>query len=370
MKRKITYIYLLLVLSSFGAFAQDPQFSQFYAAPLMLNPAMTGAFSGNYRFTGIYRSQWSSILQTNASDRKGTPVFRTYSASVDFRTSKGFLPKDAFGFGLVVMADKAGAVDFGTVGVLGSVSYFKSLNYKATQFISLGFQGGVWQRSLNTAKLNFGSQYDGIGYNPNLPTDPSLYQAFDDKFLMYDFNFGLLWYMKIKNSGSNAYLGFSMHHLTRSNESFYRSSNGTNAKVPFKIIGHGGMKIGITDLFGIGPKFIMVFQGKQWQTNLGTDVKINFYYGEHESDGFSLGVLYRLTGGDKEALWKDRSINSESIIMNAKVDYKNLQIGASYDINVGHDKIASRSKGAWELYVALQGAFNKKKNKTLFCPHW
>ena len=135
MKRKFTILYLALFLCAVKVFAQDPQFSQFYAAPLMLNPAMTGAFKGNYRFTGIYRSQWASILQTNASDRKGTPVFRTYSASVDFRTSKGFLPKDAFGFGLVLMADKAGAVDFGTIGVLGSVSYFKSLNVNARSYL-------------------------------------------------------------------------------------------------------------------------------------------------------------------------------------------------------------------------------------------
>jgi len=370
MKRKFTIVCLALFLSALKVFAQDPQFSQFYAAPLMLNPAMTGAFNGNYRFTGIYRSQWASILQTNASDRKGTPAFRTYSASVDFRTSKGFLPKDAFGFGIVLMADKAGAVDFGTTGALGSICYFKSLNRKGTQFISLGLQGGVWQRSLNTAKLNFGSQYDGVGYNSNLPTDPSLYQAFDDKFLMYDVNFGLLWYMKIKDNGSNAYLGFAMDHLTKANESFYRSSNGTAARVPYKITGHGGLKVGLGEIFGLGPKFILVFQGKQWQTNLGTDVKINFYYGEHESDGFSIGAMYRLVGGDREALWKDRSINSESVILNAKVDYKNLQLGAAYDINVGHDKIASRSKGAWEIFASIQGAFNKKKNKTLFCPHW
>ncbi|MEI6311520.1 MAG: PorP/SprF family type IX secretion system membrane protein [Bacteroidota bacterium] len=347
--------------------AQDPQYSMFYASPLTLNPAMTGAFSGNYRVSGIFRGQWGSVLAGNALDKKGTPTFRTYSAAVDFRTNKAFMDGDAFGFGLAMQADKAGAVNFGTIGILGSLAYHKALNRRATQVITLGFQGGVWQRSLNTSLLCFGTNYDGTGCNYSLPTDPSLYQQFDDKFLMYDVNFGLLWYMKMMDRG-NAYLGFAMHHVNRYDESFYKGS-GTEAKVPYKFVGHGGVTIPIGDFFSVSPKFVVLYQGVQWQTNIGTDVKVKFFDDESE-DGFSLGVLYRINGGDTKAVWKDRVINSESVILPAKLEYKHITLGISYDINVGHDKLASRSKGAWEIFAAYQGFFPGRKAKTLFCPRW
>ncbi|MDP6908597.1 MAG: type IX secretion system membrane protein PorP/SprF, partial [Flavobacteriales bacterium] len=54
------------------AFAQDPQFTQFYANPLYLNPA----FAGSKRCPRVimnYRNQWPAISGT----------FVTYSASFD-----------------------------------------------------------------------------------------------------------------------------------------------------------------------------------------------------------------------------------------------------------------------------------------------
>ena len=54
--------------------AQDPNFSQFFASPLTLNPALTGKFDGTFRLAGNYRNQWPSI--NNA--------FVTKTASADF----------------------------------------------------------------------------------------------------------------------------------------------------------------------------------------------------------------------------------------------------------------------------------------------
>jgi type IX secretion system PorP/SprF family membrane protein len=367
MKRIVVFILSMSV--ALVSLAQDPHFSMFYASPQTLNPAMTGAFNGNYRFSGIYRGQWGSILHANEFDKKGTPAFRTYSANVDFRTSKGFMPKDAFGVGFVFLGDKAGAADYGTIGVSASLSYFKSLNYHATQYLALGFQGGFMQRTINTTKLTFGTNYDGLGYNPNLPTDPSLFTGFDDRFMMYNVSFGLLWFMKIKE-GSDAYLGFAMDHLNRPNESFYRGSTAVTAQVPFKFTAHGGVKFPLGAWFTMAPKFIMLYQGKQWETNFGTDVRLNFYHHEPAGDGFALGLMYRLNGGDHAAAWKDQAVNSESFIITSKIDYHGLSAGVAYDINTGEAKIASRSKGAFEIFAGYQGAFKARKNKTQFCPRW
>ena len=95
---------LLLTLLLFAGFvsvslAQDPNFSQFFASPLTLNPALTGKFDGTFRVAGNYRNQWPSI--NNA--------FVTKTASADFHLLKNNLPEiDRWGFGVLFMNDQNG----------------------------------------------------------------------------------------------------------------------------------------------------------------------------------------------------------------------------------------------------------------------
>lgn len=53
---------LLFVTGAQALRAQvDPHFTQYYVYPSWLNPALTGAFDGDYRISGIYRNQWGNI---------------------------------------------------------------------------------------------------------------------------------------------------------------------------------------------------------------------------------------------------------------------------------------------------------------------
>ena len=74
-------IALLLSLGLLPALlrAQDVHFSQQYAAPLFVNPAMTGLMQGDVRGSVIYRNQWASAMT-------GTP-FRTIYGSADMALS-------------------------------------------------------------------------------------------------------------------------------------------------------------------------------------------------------------------------------------------------------------------------------------------
>src|SRR5205809_1998922 len=82
-----------------GVSAQDPNFSQFFASPLTLNPALTGKFDGVYRIAGNYRNQWPTI--NNA--------FVTKTASIDFGILKNRLADiDQLGVGILAITDRAG----------------------------------------------------------------------------------------------------------------------------------------------------------------------------------------------------------------------------------------------------------------------
>ncbi|HHB79921.1 MAG TPA: type IX secretion system membrane protein PorP/SprF, partial [Saprospiraceae bacterium] len=63
------YIFLTLftlALAQKSLWAQDAHFSQFAAAPLEINPAMSGIFNGKFKANLNYRSQWGSIIGSDA----------------------------------------------------------------------------------------------------------------------------------------------------------------------------------------------------------------------------------------------------------------------------------------------------------------
>src|SRR3982751_3033452 len=66
---------LCLSLTTICCWAQDPKFSQYFAAPLSLNPAFTGFFDGDYRIAANTRQQWGNL---------GDP-YNTYSVSGDVK---------------------------------------------------------------------------------------------------------------------------------------------------------------------------------------------------------------------------------------------------------------------------------------------
>src|ERR1700685_10777 len=96
MKTLVLTFFCIALLGITGK-SQDPGFSQFFASPLTLNPALTGKFNGVLRIAGNYRNQWPAI--NNA--------FITSTVSVDAPILANKLPvNDTWGIGLMGMTDK------------------------------------------------------------------------------------------------------------------------------------------------------------------------------------------------------------------------------------------------------------------------
>lgn len=357
-------LYSIIFLTTFiAAEAQDPHFSQFYIAPLYLNPAMTGAFNGNYRLSGLFRGQWGSVLRDES-----VPMFRTYTASVDFRTNKGFMKGDAFGFGASFLGDKAGESRFG-YNIFGlSLAYHKSLNQKNTNFITLGFSSNVYQQTIDFSRLQFGSQWDtqnGL-YDASRPTNEFLV---DDNVLYWDINAGLLWYASFGKRLS-AYAGFSTYHINRPNVSMLGDNQSDAAKLNMKYVGHGGIRFPLKGRFDLQPKFIVMAQGKSIEAILAADFRILFEERYPEGNNFRIGAMFRMVGGDKNAAWKDRALNGEAVILNAGVDWNGVGLGVAYDITVSELIKGNQSRGAFEVGLTYIGKWKKKGPSTMYCPRF
>ena len=125
-----------LVIASYTEVrAQDPEFTQFYANPLYLNPAFAGS-ARCPRLVMNYRNQWPSLSGT----------FVTTSASYDqhVETIQG-------GLGIIVLNDRAAESTLNTTTVSGIYSYQQAINRKFS--LKAGLQATYFQKSLDWNKL-------------------------------------------------------------------------------------------------------------------------------------------------------------------------------------------------------------------------
>ncbi|MDX2003117.1 MAG: PorP/SprF family type IX secretion system membrane protein [Chitinophagales bacterium] len=358
--RSVVVCAMLLLLAGSNLFAQDARFSQYNASPLILNPAMTGLFQGSYRINAIYRSQWHSILKSD--DPSGTPLFRTFSASTDFRLPVG--KKDGFGVGVVFLSDKAGAASFSSNQVNLSLAYAKALNNQGTHFLSLGLQAGACVRGINYTNLRFGAQFDGEGFNPSNPNGETL--PVEQNFTFFDVSAGLFYYgYNQKNKGrTNYYAGVSIAHINRPNQSFF---DGADADLYMKITGTAGASFPVGPRIDIQPSVMVLSQGPAFETNVGSFVKVLFEPNKPNGNAFYVGPWYRIVTRDN--VTDSGGIASEALILVTRIDYSSFTLGFSFDLNLSELTNATNTNGGFEISAAHIGSF-AKKNKTYFCPRF
>ena len=103
-----------------AATAQDLHFSQFFNAPLTVNPANTGFIpDADYRLGAHYRNQWSSIL---------AKPYKTISVFADAQLMRDRLETGWLGVGAFILSDQAGSGSLRSTKVYGSVAYHQMIN--------------------------------------------------------------------------------------------------------------------------------------------------------------------------------------------------------------------------------------------------
>jgi type IX secretion system PorP/SprF family membrane protein len=325
---------IAFVFAGLTASAQDPQFSQYYQAPLYLNPGFTG-ITPQQRIVMNHRIQWPSLPQ----------AFQTSAFSYDI-----FVNELRSGFGLLVTTDKMGSAGWRTT----TASLLYSYKIKLTEKIvfSPGLSFGYGTNGLDRSKLRLGDglQYDGISL------DPDVNRLGRQSY--FDFGSGFLLYSK------SLWLGASFAHMNRPNLSVLNDVSRLGMKTAI----HGGIRL---DLSGglsnrgrasyLTPSFIYRMQGNTF-TQL--DLGLNYHV-----DPISVGVWYRGKPFQKTVI---NSITQDALILYLGLYFKSLTIGYSYDFTISEMQTASG--GAHEISIVYE--FNskpsnksvKKKYKLIPCP--
>lgn len=340
--------YLKLIIVAFFAilhprllWSQDIHFSQFFETPLLRNPSLAGIFNGDIRVQGVYRNQWGSV----------TTPYKTGSFNMEYKKPIG-QNDDFITTGLQVVYDKAGSTNFTTTNLFPAINYHKNVGGAKSQYLSLGFMGGLVQRRLDRSKMTTNSHYDGNGYNPSLADGESFTSP---NYTYLDGSVGLTFNSEMNeyNSHDNYFIGLAYHHFNRPKNSFYKNPE---IELHPKWVFSGGMRfdMGETAYFTIQADHNI--QGSAQETIGGAmySVKIGSDY-ENPDYTLHLGGYLR---------WQD------AIIPVVKLDYNAISMALSYDVNVSQLKTASMGQGGVELSVTYVGFFdrdNSTKN-SMKCP--
>jgi type IX secretion system PorP/SprF family membrane protein len=162
--------------------SQDIIFSQFYSAPLVLNPALTGFSSGDAQFVMNYRN-----------NQRGLIPYNTMAFSGDMKLAQPIFKPDIVAAGIMVASDQFNGGQMGSLNILASGAYHWQIN--KSNFLSGGIQLGLFQRSVDPNSFSYGDQYDPLtGYNPTLDNNESFSS---EKSYNFDFNLGLFYYSSI-----------------------------------------------------------------------------------------------------------------------------------------------------------------------------
>ena len=329
------YLYIFSLFFIGNVYSQDPQFTQFYANSLHLNPALAGK-DLSPRFHSGYRNQWPEIKN----------AYVTYNLEYD-----DFIDKIHGGLGFQFLHDKTAN------GVLNtsmlSVCYAYQLKMSKGWSASFSLKGAFQQKSFNTSLAQFGDQIDAIrGFvystNQSINNPTSSY---------FDAGAGTVLF------SPKSFVGFAVHHLTRPQESFIVNGSQNN-KIPIRYTLHGGRQIKVlkNGLFHkalfISPNFLFDLQSNFKQFN----------FGSYFVDGvLGFGIWYRHTNFLNPA--NDEFRLQDAIVLMAGVETTKMRIGYSYDINLSN--LIGSSAGSHELSITFD--LPKKEGKSdkyrvIYCP--
>lgn len=337
--------YLLLALSCLTlmvAKGQDPQFSQFYAAPLYLNPAFAGAALAP-RVTANYRNQWPNI--TN---------YVTTLVGVDH-----YFERYKSGVGLLLQSDNQGQGRLRSTDI--GLQYSYQLQVSEQTFVRLGLQGSYVNRTVDWFGLTFGDQLTNQGPTGG-PTQEPIIQNGSPTLKFLDFSTGGLvysdWY----------WLGISAHHLNRPSLAF---TGGDPTRLPTKFSVHTGLRIpfagytGLADEINrektISPAINYRRQGKYDQLDVGVYLTYS---------PMTIGTWYR---GLPLKKYAPSIPNHDALVFLVGFRQDNFSIGYSYDTTIS--TLGPASGGAHEISLSYtfenfppQRTRPRRKDKQLSCP--
>ena len=314
LKNRLVILIGMMFLAAVS-FAQDPHFSQFYAAPTYLSPSLAGS-SGGTRFVANYRNQWPGISK----------AYQTYAFSTDL-----YVNRFRSGFGFLALADKAGSASL-TSSLFGLQYSYRVQLGENWQFVP-GLQFSFGQRSIDRDKLIFPDELAN-GF-------PSAGQSFltDTKAQYVDLATSVFLY------SPKLWLGLNVDHMLRPNYTFMDEK----ATLPLKVVQFGGYNLWsgkasrTQEARTASLCYRFEYQNSFKQLDIGA-----YWYGRV----LDFGAWYRGVPVFNNNNGGDRLLDTDAVVLMIGFTHGPLRIGYSYDIQLS--SIAAYGAGAHEVSIMFE----------------
>lgn len=302
---------LFIMLMSYSGWSQDIHWSHVNRQPLYQNPGNTGLFRGDIRFTGNYKDQWRQV----------SVPFSTIAMAAD-----GKWPLKKLSWGALLFHDQVGDGKFKTIEFQLSVAKQLKLTSDSVHCLSGGIQAGVNYRQVNMNKFYFDNQFNGVIYDPSLPT-MEVFQ--NDSRANFTIGTGIV-YTWNRQRDEHLTLGIAGFNLNRPNQGFY----GQTVRRDRRLNLFGTYERALNSDWSIIPGFSFNFQGTYREFLLGSQVRYTLIQ--------KLGTYRAVDGG----LWFR---GRDAVIVRVGLAVQNWTVAMSYDTNISKLIPASRLRGGLEL---------------------
>ncbi len=328
---------LCLMLSINLSKAQDVQFSQFYAAPLYLNPAFTGSTERG-RAGLNFRRQWPALNHS----------FTTVSAFSDYH-----LNNLNSGIGFILNQHKEDFLGFQSTEV--GLLYAYKLKLTDALVLRAGIQGSLFNKNINFENLVFGNQIDIVNGQVIGASGEVFNVDANSSFL--SLSSGLLLYT------NNFWFGGSVHHINQPSQSFIDGNSVLKRKYSF----HMGYKF---SLASGGRLRSLSYQFQERSLSLAVNYKRQGGFSQFDFGAqlylqpLVFGLSYRgLPFSPLENLF-----NSDALITLVGVELnQNVSMAYSYDFTIS--KLANASGGAHEISLTFRfGKVSRRSRRDTILP--
>jgi type IX secretion system PorP/SprF family membrane protein len=331
--QKYYIILLVLLLSNMDVFAQDPNFSQFIASPLSINPALTSNGESSWRAMSNVRTQWVGIGSS----------YITQSLSVDGKLKK-LDDENYLGIGGMVIAEKAMDGIFKSTYLNINTAYHLSLDNKGNGLaVGLGYINN--NTRIDFSQLSFDQQLSSIGFDRTLPAgEPSLSNATSFSSACA----GIMYTYDNENTFLN--VGAAGYRFVKSNRSVLDDK--TQYVSPRYDI-HADFGTALNDRVNLNVSAVHMIQNGTRNTAIGTSFGLVQNANDYNSEQLrmiNLGMFYKI---------------GSAIIPYVGYNYNAFQFGFSYDVNVSSVKSGSMSARSFEISFMYRGfsSYNLKPGR-------
>jgi type IX secretion system PorP/SprF family membrane protein len=330
--KNLIFTGIFFILTCAVALGQDARFSQYYAAPLFLNPALTA--SEKDIFVGInYRNQGIGLIPYKSSQFSFIyPILL-----------KGPETRHVGGVGLSLFNDTAG--EFGEVqtnGVNLSGAYNIKLNFHGTQYLAVGSQINALQYRVDFGDLTWPSQITYNGFDRSISPSATAF----DQLTVFTVNSGVTWFYNSRHRpykivrNYKLFNGLAISNLNSPNQSFLND----DYRLPWLIKAHGGGSFVINQTTSFSPNYLIMRYGNITQYNVGGYWTYNHEIKNNKKTTvndiqFTVGTWYRV---------------GDSFIFSLGISNEIFSGAISYDLNSTSTRFNLGRQGAVELSLGYR----------------